>query len=55
MKTFTTKDKKIVEYYPSNIINNINNPIFNDMITKKKDYMSKGSNKGDELDNIEFI
>jgi hypothetical protein len=25
------------------------------MITKKKDYMSKGSNKGDELDNIEFI
>jgi hypothetical protein len=36
LKTFTTKDKKIIEYYPNNIINNINNTIFNDMITKKK-------------------
>jgi hypothetical protein len=54
MKTFTTKEKKIIEYYPNNIINNINNPIFNEMITKKKDYMSKGSG-GDDLDNIKFI
>jgi hypothetical protein len=54
MKTFTTKDKKIIEYYPSDIICNINNPIFNETITKKKDYMNKG-NGDDDLDNIEFI
>jgi hypothetical protein len=53
MKTFTTKDKKIIEYYPSNIINNINNPIFNEMITKKN-YMNK-RNDHDDLDNIEFL
>jgi hypothetical protein len=54
MKTFTPKDKKIVEYYPSHLINNINNPIFNEMIIKKKDYMGKRSNE-EELNDIECI
>jgi hypothetical protein len=41
LKTFTIKDKKIIEYFPSSIINSVSNPIFNEMVNKKKDDMSK--------------
>jgi hypothetical protein len=37
LNKFTTKDKKIIEYFPSQIINNVNNILFNSMISKKKD------------------
>jgi hypothetical protein len=37
LRTFITKDNKTIEYYPTIIID-INNEIFTDMITKKKEY-----------------
>jgi hypothetical protein len=36
LKTFKTKDKKVIDYFPSSIINNYcKNNIFNEMIIKK--------------------
>jgi hypothetical protein len=35
-KIFTTKDKSILEYLRSQIINKVNSTLFNDMIGKKK-------------------
>jgi hypothetical protein len=55
LKIFKTKDKKMIEYFPRSIINDINNnTVFNDMINKKKELMSKGSNNED-FNDIEFI
>jgi hypothetical protein len=36
IKKFITKDKKTIEYFPSQIINNVKSNLFNDMINKKK-------------------
>jgi hypothetical protein len=55
LKKFNTKDKKVRDYFPSSIINNVNNnTIFNEMINKKKEFMSKGCSN-DNLDDIEYI
>jgi hypothetical protein len=57
LKTFKTKDKKVIDYFPSSIINNYGkNNMFNEMIIKKKEFMSKGCKENnDNLDDIEFI
>jgi hypothetical protein len=45
LKKLTTKDKKIIEYFPDQIINNVNSTLFNDMIGKKKECLSKIENQ----------
>jgi hypothetical protein len=56
LKTFKTKDKKLIDYFPSSIINPVGskNNIFNEMIIKKKEFMNK-RNKNNYLNDIEFI
>jgi hypothetical protein len=36
IKKFITKDKKTIEHFPSQIISNVNNALFNNIINKKK-------------------
>jgi hypothetical protein len=54
LKKFIIKDKKTTEYFPSQIINKVNNNQFNDMINKKKDDLSRTMNSND-FDGIEFF
>jgi hypothetical protein len=54
LKKFTTKDKKTIEYFRSQIINKVNNTCFNDMISKKKERLSMTVNQ-DDFNGIEFI
>jgi hypothetical protein len=55
LKAFKTKDKKVIDYFPSSILNTVsNNTNFNEMINKKKEFMSKGFHN-ENLDDIKFI
>jgi hypothetical protein len=53
LRSFTTKDKKTIEYYPVKVIN-ANNKIFNDMINKKKEYLFDSTTDQNEYEEIEF-
>jgi phage protein D len=51
---FTTKDKKIIEHFLSQIIDNVNNTLFIDIISKKKECMISIVNQNDFSD-IKFV
>jgi hypothetical protein len=53
LRSFTTKDKKTIEYYPSKVIN-ANNKIFTDMINKKKEYLFRSTADQNDYKEIEF-
>jgi hypothetical protein len=54
LKKFAVKDKKVIEYFSSQIISILNSTLFNDMISKKKECLSKTVNQ-DDFDGIEFV
>jgi hypothetical protein len=54
IKKLTPKDKKIIEYIPRHFINNVNNTLFHDMISKKKEFLNKVINSED-LKGVEFV
>jgi hypothetical protein len=54
LKIFITNAKKIIEYFSSQIISNVNRTLLNDMILKKKGCKSKTVNQDDFTD-IEFV
>jgi REP element-mobilizing transposase RayT len=54
LNKFTTKDKKAIEYFSSQIINNRKITFFNDIIRKKKEYLRKTVNQ-DDFKDIEFV
>jgi hypothetical protein len=54
LKKFITKDKKTIEYLPSQIINNANSSLLNDMMRQKKECLNKTVNQ-DDCNYIEFI
>jgi HJR/Mrr/RecB family endonuclease len=51
---FTTKDKKIIEYFLSQITDNVNITLLNDTISKKKECLSSTVNQ-DDFNDIEFV
>jgi hypothetical protein len=53
LRSFTTKDKKTIEYSPAKVIN-ANNKIFNDIINKKKEYLFGSTAYMNEYEEIEF-
>jgi hypothetical protein len=53
LRSFTTKDKKNIEYYPEKVIN-ANKKIFKDMINKKKKYLFGSTADQKEYEKIEF-
>jgi hypothetical protein len=54
LKKFVTKDNNVIEYFPRQIISNENSPLFNDMILKKKECLSKTATQ-DKFNDIEFF
>jgi hypothetical protein len=44
LSSITTKEKQISESFPSQIISNVNCSLFNDIITEKKECLSKTVN-----------
>jgi hypothetical protein len=54
LKKLTTKDKTAIKYFPGQIIINKNSSLFNDMISKKEECLSKTVNQ-DDFNDIEFV
>jgi hypothetical protein len=56
LKKFVSKDKKVIEYFPSQIISGISSTtLFNDMIAKKKECSSLKTVYQDDFNGIEFV
>jgi hypothetical protein len=53
MRKFMTKDNKIIEYYPSKVINAYNK-IFTDTINQKNEYLFGSASNQNEYEEIEF-
>jgi hypothetical protein len=55
-KFVSTKDKKVIEYFPSQIISGVSSTtLFNDMIAKKKECLSIRNVCQDDFNDIEFV
>jgi hypothetical protein len=55
-KFVSTKDKKVIEYFPSQIISCVSSTtLFHNMIDKKKECLSLKTVSQDDFNDIEFV